>query len=145
MTILKNWHIKSQKWQASWIWRSWIGQINKSTSFMNFLNQIVPETMYYATLWAKPLKIAFPAWLTTAILDIGLSQNFPTFLWGAPHKNRWQIQWETNLCSPQSRNFYRWPNYYLLLKLQSSTFALKFFDAILQDVNKWLESWSLLL
>ena len=26
---------------------------------MNFLTQIVPETMYYAAVWAKPLKSEF--------------------------------------------------------------------------------------
>jgi hypothetical protein len=36
--------------------------------------------MYYAALWAKPLKSKFPAWLAAAILDIGLYKNFPTFL-----------------------------------------------------------------
>jgi len=29
---------------------------------MDFLTQIVPETMYYAALWAKPLKKSFPAY-----------------------------------------------------------------------------------
>ena len=51
---------------------------------MNFLTQIVIETMYYAALWAKPLKRSFPAWRTVAILDLGLSKIFPTFLGGAP-------------------------------------------------------------
>ena len=41
---------------------------------MNLVTQIVLETMYYAALWAKPLKSSFQA------LDIGLSKDFPTFL-----------------------------------------------------------------
>ena len=32
--------------------------------------------MYYAALLAKPLKSSFPAWLTAAHLDIGLSPHF---------------------------------------------------------------------
>ena len=46
---------------------------------MNLVTQIVLETMYYAALWAKPLKSSFQA------LDIGLSKDFPTFLWGKPN------------------------------------------------------------
>lgn len=51
---------------------------------MNFLTQMLSETMCDAVLWAKPLKRSFPVWLTVAILVLGLSKNFPTFLRGAP-------------------------------------------------------------
>jgi len=47
---------------------------------MNFLTQLISETMYYTALWAKPFKISFPARPTAAILDIWLSQNVPTFM-----------------------------------------------------------------
>ena len=70
---------------------------------MNFLTQIVSETMHYAALWAKPLKVHFH-------FGYRALPKFPN-IFVLFNLYRWHIQCGTNLCSPRSRNFYRWPNY----------------------------------
>lgn len=47
------------------------------------VTQKVSEPTYYAPQRPKTRRSSFPAGLMAAILAVGLSQSFPTFLWGA--------------------------------------------------------------